>query len=150
MGPSVNLAARLMGKAKHGSIVLDVQAYKRSRRQCLDFTFEELRPVRAKGYAEPVQVFEPKLNDDEEVKLSEMDTIEMNSTKDVTGRKMVSRGSSVLQKSSVGDKIEPIVHLFECVPSNLFERFMSLSSFQQIVLKIASVVARSPEYVFTI
>ena len=56
MGGSVNLAARLMGKADIGRILVSESVYLSSHR---DFVFNSLPPVQAKGYVDPVPVFEP-------------------------------------------------------------------------------------------
>ncbi len=56
MGGSVNLAARLMGKAESGEILVNESVYQSSQR---DFMFNTLPPVQAKGYIDPVPVFEP-------------------------------------------------------------------------------------------
>lgn len=55
MGPSVNLSARLMGKASSGSILCDVQIQQRDRKH----RFQGLGEIQAKGYAEPVAIFQP-------------------------------------------------------------------------------------------
>ena len=56
LGPSVNLAARLMTSTKNPGILVDnairLMAYK-------SYGFRALHPVEAKGYTEPVPIFEP-------------------------------------------------------------------------------------------
>jgi hypothetical protein len=58
LGPSVNLAARLMGSPMNtGFLVDDAIKQKAGSRQ-----FRALPPVKAKGYSEPVPIFEPLLS----------------------------------------------------------------------------------------
>ena len=59
MGPSVNLAARLMGKAEAGGILMDGKTHIFCKNQTSDFTYEALAPVKAKGYSDPVAVYRP-------------------------------------------------------------------------------------------
>jgi len=63
LGPSVNLAARLMGKAKPGQVLVENETHRET--YCQDtndiFKFESLDPVKAKGYDNLVQVFAPVL-----------------------------------------------------------------------------------------
>jgi class 3 adenylate cyclase len=56
MGPSVNLAARLMSSPKNPGILVD-----NAVRMVADksYAFNALPPVKAKGYSEPVPIFEP-------------------------------------------------------------------------------------------
>lgn len=57
LGPSVNLAARLMAnKANKGFLVDEAVKRKASGRD-----FQGLEPVKAKGYSEPVPIYEPAL-----------------------------------------------------------------------------------------
>ncbi|CAM9651384.1 unnamed protein product, partial [Heterosigma akashiwo] len=56
MGCSVNLAARLMGSAPMNSMQVDQEVYLGSENL---FSFEKLKPVNAKGYEQPVQVYRP-------------------------------------------------------------------------------------------
>uniref|UniRef100_A0A7S1YK06 Guanylate cyclase domain-containing protein n=1 Tax=Grammatophora oceanica TaxID=210454 RepID=A0A7S1YK06_9STRA len=56
MGPSVNLAARLMSSPENPGILVD-EAVKIGADQ--SYGFNALPPVKAKGYAEPVPIFEP-------------------------------------------------------------------------------------------
>lgn len=60
LGPSVNLAARLMGKAKRGQVLVEEETYMQTINSADgEFTFLKLKPVDAKGYASPVPVFSP-------------------------------------------------------------------------------------------
>lgn len=56
MGPSVNLAARLMSSPKNPGILVDNAVRMVADRS---YAFNALPPVRAKGYSEPVPIFEP-------------------------------------------------------------------------------------------
>lgn len=56
LGPSVNLAARLMASKKNPGILVDHQVRMMANRS---YGFNALPPVNAKGYAEPVPIFEP-------------------------------------------------------------------------------------------
>eukprot|EP01033_Poteriospumella_lacustris_P017757 gene17757-12721_t len=55
MGPSVNLSARLMGKAGPGNILCDSEIRLRDR----SHKFQSLGEVQAKGYTHPVPIFQP-------------------------------------------------------------------------------------------
>lgn len=55
MGPSVNLSARLMGKAPVGGIMCDSEIKLRDRVH----KFQSLGEVQAKGYSAPVPIFKP-------------------------------------------------------------------------------------------
>ena len=55
LGPSVNLAARLMASDKNRGILVD----KTVRLLTTQVFFKPLPPVKAKGYDEPVPIFEP-------------------------------------------------------------------------------------------
>ena len=56
LGPSVNLAARLMASKINPGILVDNNVRKLASRS---YAFNALPPVSAKGYAEPVPIFEP-------------------------------------------------------------------------------------------
>ena len=56
MGPSVNLAARLMTSKENPGILVDHAVRKLASRT---YSFNALSPVSAKGYKEPVRIFEP-------------------------------------------------------------------------------------------
>lgn len=56
MGPSVNLAARLMGSPKNPGILVDYEVRMMADKS---YGFNALAPVKAKGYAELVPIFEP-------------------------------------------------------------------------------------------
>ena len=56
LGPSVNLAARLMASKMNPGILVDNNVRMLAHRS---FGFNALPPVTAKGYAEPVPIFEP-------------------------------------------------------------------------------------------
>lgn len=56
LGPSVNLAARLMASKSNPGILVDNNVRMLAHRS---FGFNALPPVVAKGYAEPVPIFEP-------------------------------------------------------------------------------------------
>jgi class 3 adenylate cyclase len=60
MGPSVNLSARLMGKASGGQILCDGEIRSRDRTHF----FEPFRKIDAKGYAKQVATFKPVFRDD--------------------------------------------------------------------------------------
>jgi class 3 adenylate cyclase len=56
MGPSVNLAARLMCSAQNPGILVDDAVRIKAGKA---YSFKSLAPVTAKGYCEPVPIFEP-------------------------------------------------------------------------------------------
>jgi hypothetical protein len=56
LGPSVNLAARLMASKMNPGILVDNNVRMMAHRS---YGFNALPPVVAKGYAEPVPIFEP-------------------------------------------------------------------------------------------
>jgi hypothetical protein len=56
LGPSVNLAARLMASKTNPGVLVDNRVRVMSNRS---FGFNALEPVKAKGYSEPVPIFEP-------------------------------------------------------------------------------------------
>ncbi len=56
LGPSVNLAARLMASAMNPGILVDNHVRMMANRS---YGFNALPPVVAKGYSEPVPIFEP-------------------------------------------------------------------------------------------
>jgi hypothetical protein len=56
LGPSVNLAARLMASKTNPGILVDNRVRLMANRS---YGFNALPPVKAKGYAEPVPIFEP-------------------------------------------------------------------------------------------
>ena len=56
MGPSVNLAARLMCSPTNPGILVDGKVQQATTRVC---TFNQLPPVNAKGYTDPVPIFQP-------------------------------------------------------------------------------------------
>jgi class 3 adenylate cyclase len=64
MGASVNLSARLMGKAEdvlcNEEVVRD---FKANRIGLSSFTFDELPPMRVKGFANEVNVFRPQADE---------------------------------------------------------------------------------------
>ncbi|RYG70276.1 hypothetical protein EON64_00580, partial [archaeon] len=55
MGPSINLSARLMASAKAGHVICDINIRKGDRLH----QYRAMGEVKAKGYAEPVQIFRP-------------------------------------------------------------------------------------------
>lgn len=56
LGPSANLAARLMGNKNNPGILVEANIRRMASRK---YAFNALPPVKAKGYAEPVPIFEP-------------------------------------------------------------------------------------------
>jgi hypothetical protein len=62
MGPSVNLAARLMNKANSGQILLSDAIYEVVEDH---FVFKTLDKILAKGYADPIRVYSPVRNEGE-------------------------------------------------------------------------------------
>lgn len=56
LGPSINLAARLMGSSQNPGILVDDAVRMMADRS---YGFNALPPVKAKGYSEPVPIFEP-------------------------------------------------------------------------------------------
>ena len=56
LGPSINLAARLMGSTQNPGILVDDAVRMMADRS---YGFNALPPVKAKGYSEPVPIFEP-------------------------------------------------------------------------------------------
>eukprot|EP00940_MAST-03C_sp_MAST-3C-sp2_P000091 g91.t1 len=59
LGPSVNLAARLMGKAQKSQCLCEVRVSSLATLQTYEFWFRQLPAVNAKGYDSPVPVFLP-------------------------------------------------------------------------------------------
>lgn len=57
MGDTVNLAARLMGRAAAGEILCDFPTYRQARAR---MSFEPLPPVRLKGKASLVRIYRPR------------------------------------------------------------------------------------------
>lgn len=60
LGPSVNLSARLMGMGdpQNGGFLIDAGVHRRAK----NWEFRALTPVPAKGYRNPVRVYEPVLH----------------------------------------------------------------------------------------
>ncbi len=58
MGDTVNLAARLMGKATVGEVLCDFATYRQAREKVL---FDALPPVRLKGKASLVRIYRPHM-----------------------------------------------------------------------------------------
>ena len=56
LGPSVNLAARLMGRPENPGILVDDSVRMRAGKE---FSFNALPPIKAKGYDKLVPIFEP-------------------------------------------------------------------------------------------
>ncbi len=56
LGPCVNLSARLMCSSCNPGILVDNSVRLRAK---TEFTFNSLQPVKAKGYVNPVPIFEP-------------------------------------------------------------------------------------------
>merc|ERR1712071_451176 len=56
LGPSVNLAARLMASTQNPGILVDNEVRRVAGKS---FVFNALQPVKAKGYTEKVRIFEP-------------------------------------------------------------------------------------------
>jgi len=56
LGPSANLAARLMGNKDNPGILVECNIRRMASRK---YAFNALPPVKAKGYAENVPIFEP-------------------------------------------------------------------------------------------
>jgi hypothetical protein len=56
LGPSVNLSARLMCNAHNPGVLVDNRVRLKANK---GFSFNALPPVKAKGYSEPVPIFEP-------------------------------------------------------------------------------------------
>lgn len=61
VGDVVNLSARLMVQAKAG-ILVDQNTFERCKDN-IELTFLKLPPVRVKGKANPIPIFEPKSNE---------------------------------------------------------------------------------------
>jgi hypothetical protein len=87
MGPSTNLSARLMGKAKQGEVMCDGDTRSRDRTH----TFQKLGEIQAKGYAVLVPTFKPNLNqrnagriNTSQMQLHGMNRMETNSGKSNT------------------------------------------------------------------
>jgi class 3 adenylate cyclase len=59
VGPSVNLAARLMGKAKPWQVLVEDAVRKHAQEEDESWIFHEKAPVQAKGYDQKVPVFVP-------------------------------------------------------------------------------------------
>lgn len=57
LGPSVNLAARLMGHSENRGFLVDEEVKKKANNR----GYQELAPVKAKGYQNLVTIFEPVL-----------------------------------------------------------------------------------------
>ncbi len=56
LGPSVNLSARLMCYAQNPGVLVDSRVRLKATK---DYSFNALMPVKAKGYTDPVPIFEP-------------------------------------------------------------------------------------------
>lgn len=63
VGPSVNLAARLMGKASPGQVLLEETVESNLTLIGMPFVLEGRDPIKAKGYDDPICVFEPLFAD---------------------------------------------------------------------------------------
>merc|ERR1719502_1395669 len=60
VGPSVNLSARLMGKAKAWEVLVEETVHDNALKADSSWTFREQAPVKAKGYDRMVPVFVPE------------------------------------------------------------------------------------------
>jgi len=56
LGPSVNLSARLMCNSNNPGVLVDNRVRQKASK---DFSFNALTPVKAKGYLDPVPIFQP-------------------------------------------------------------------------------------------
>eukprot|EP01033_Poteriospumella_lacustris_P003339 gene3339-2467_t len=66
MGPSVNLSARLMGKAAYGTILCDQETMDRDR----SHDYRRVGEIQAKGYAYPVATYRPTFGDSISIPMS--------------------------------------------------------------------------------
>eukprot|EP00939_MAST-03C_sp_MAST-3C-sp1_P000599 g599.t1 len=119
MGPSVNLAARLMGKAAAGHVFIDDQTFRLCRSHAKDFRFNNLAPVNAKGYQQPVPVYEP-------MRRGTGDVIDQDE-----------ESASTLDLFGSERKHPEIEH----VSSTLVKRLSSLTIFEKLLLRVAAVIS---------
>ncbi len=91
MGPSTNLAARLMGKAKPGEIICDIVIRDRDRFH----KFSSLAEVKAKGYTNPVPIFKPNFG----------------YRRSYTATNMMSKDDSATGADLLKDAISAVAHL---------------------------------------
>ena len=82
MGPTVNLAARLEGKAENGQIFVGPTTHRQIAR---DFDFRAVEPLSLKGIDEPVQAYEV-LSDDERVHDERVTDLAENLESPIVGR----------------------------------------------------------------
>eukprot|EP00940_MAST-03C_sp_MAST-3C-sp2_P002440 g2440.t1 len=114
MGPSVNLAARLMGKASPGVILLDGETFGQCKLESTDFDFEKLQPVSAKGYSDPVPVYHP------------------------------SRSSGASPSDKIGDDDPSLFEdkaKVDALPRHLVSRMATLTIFEKLLLRTAAVAS---------
>lgn len=84
MGPSTNLSARLMGKAKQGEVMCDGETRTRDRTH----TFVKLGEIQAKGYTNLVPTFKPNISKRNQVRLgsSNLNMNTMNRMETLSGK----------------------------------------------------------------
>lgn len=126
LGPSVNLAARLMGKAKPKQVLVESETHRET--YCQDtndiFGFETLDPVKAKGYENLVQVFTPILLTRNEDDLADSILTEADKAYLLSPKSHSQRDKTELKR---------------------MERLLDLDMFAHLVLKVAAVITFSSE-----
>lgn len=78
VGPSVNLAARLMGKAAPWHVLLEESTRVKAQAAGASFDFQERGAVKAKGYDDEVKVFEPVFNEITSLQSSHREEVRRN------------------------------------------------------------------------
>lgn len=126
LGPSVNLAARLMASKLNPGILVDDNVRQNAGKT---FAFVALSPVEAKGYADPVPIFEPLRNRERdwgslqtafvgrEREISQLVSI----AKDMVGNCLPTKVALVEASNGLG-KTTMIVHAVERISENLRKR----------------------------
>ncbi|RYG69441.1 hypothetical protein EON64_02720 [archaeon] len=90
MGPSTNLAARLMCKARLNSVICDADTADRDRTH----KFDALQEIQAKGYSQPVMIYRPMFNHREE-------SFTMRNFRFLSSRNMAAVGTKKKKKRSL-------------------------------------------------
>ena len=122
LGPSVNLAARLMGKAPRGACLVENEVCRSTLLQTKEFWFRRLEDVNAKGYTNPVPVFEPKLEKKHPSPLRKTHSVMIGNEHELmSSRKNGNGGIDTLQMT--------------------LQKVNDLSEFESLVLKVCSVIA---------
>lgn len=120
LGPSVNLAARLMGKASRASCLVENEVCRSTLLQSKQFWFLRLQDVKAKGYEHPVPVFEPKMKSLEKAPMRKSHSVYVGDD----------------HKHSTQDRNYDDENL-----QATLQKVNDLSEFESLVLKVCSVIA---------